>query len=221
MQKTGMVNPIIRSRVDATQLPRRRIQKRRRTPRHLWSEDELGLLIYLRSQGWDFKDIQEKHFPTIALDGVRGAHARRVQLLIRQREISLTSPTNTRRYNLRSRKPICLQKGRPRCVIDQRRFPHFSDSYKKYIRLDPASDKDYKPPERSPTPADSNCSASTISTQLSSPSSLELFGLEARSRASSERQSPELHTPCISISSQLSDTTDSEFYSSVEQPSSP
>jgi hypothetical protein len=200
------------------------IYQRRRTKRHLWTEEELNTLVDLRSRGWNFKEIQEKHFPSIALNGVRGAYTRCVQSLVENGQpfgISLiVDPWSVarnepmKRYNLRPNRPTNLHAKDPRYLVDRSRFPHFFESYKKYIRLDSASDKDFVPPSHSPTPTVSDRSPSIISTQLSDASSLELFGLEARPCSSPGYRST------ISNPSQLNDT-DVEFFSSAEHFSSP
>jgi len=118
------------------------------------------------------------------------------------------------RYNLRPNRPTIFRQRKPRYLVDRLRFPHFFESYKKHLQPHTVSDEDYAPPSHSPTPDPSDRSPSVVSSQLSEASSLELFGLEARSPRSAE------HSP-LTISSQSSDVSSLEFFDAEEHLSSP
>lgn len=85
------------------------------------------------------------------------------------------------RYNLRPKRPTVFRKRNPRLLVDRLRFPRFFNSYRNHQKLRTSLDVDYIPPSHSPTPDPSDHSPSVISSDLSEASSLELFGLEARS----------------------------------------
>jgi hypothetical protein len=118
--------------------------------------------------------------------------------------------SNKNRYNLRPNRPTAF----PRRASQYRlRFPHFFKSYKDHLKYG-LPDQDYNPPSRTPTPEPSDRSPSVVSTQLSSASSLELFGLEPRS--------PRLLSLEPSTISNLSSNVASpEFLSAEEHISSP
>ncbi|KAJ5654904.1 hypothetical protein N7490_001907 [Penicillium lividum] len=97
--------------------------------------------------------------------------------------------SNTNRYNLRPNRPTTFLQKKPRYLVDRRRFPHFSKSYKYHLNLHQLSDRDYLPLSHTPSPESSDRSPSVISSPPSAASSLELFGLEARSHGSSDRGS--------------------------------
>ncbi|OQD61508.1 hypothetical protein PENPOL_c016G07254 [Penicillium polonicum] len=121
---------------------------------------------------------------------------------------------NTNRYNLRPNRPTPFPQGKPRYLVDRRRFPHFSKSYKYHLNLHGRSDRDYVTLSHTPTPNSSDRSLSIVSSPPSVASSLEFFGLEARSLNSSDRDS--------SVTSSLSDDISSaEFLSSEERPPTP
>lgn len=52
------------------------LRRRRKTPRHFWTDEELDLLTYYRSHNWTFRQIQKAHFPSVSVSGVKGAYAR-------------------------------------------------------------------------------------------------------------------------------------------------
>lgn len=122
-----------------------------------------------------------------------------------RRVASIESTTN--RYNLRPNRPTTFREKKAQYRVDRSRFPHFFRSYKNHLKLHTESDEDYIPPSHSPTPDSSDRSPSAISSQLSSASSSELFGLEACSPKSSK--------------SQHSDASSLEFFSREERSSSP
>jgi hypothetical protein len=123
----------------------------------------------------------------------------------------LSNNHNTNRYKLRPNRPSTFPQKEPRYLVDWRRFPHFSKSYSRSLNLCGFPDRDYTPLSRTPTPNSSDRSLSIVSSLPSVASSLELFGLEARSLHSSDRDS---------VASTLHDDTSSpEFFSSEEQPS--
>jgi hypothetical protein len=115
------------------------------------------------------------------------------------------------RYNLRPHRPTIFPQRGPRCKIDQRRFPHFSKSYRYHMSLHRLPDRDYVPLSHPPTPDLSDRSPSVVSSQPSVVSSLELFGLEACSPTSSHRGSPSNSRPSDEVSS-------AEYFSSEEHP---
>lgn len=122
--------------------------------------------------------------------------------------------SNTIRYNLRPNRSTTFPQRKPRYLVDRRRFPHFSKSYRYHLNLHRRSDRDYVPLSHTPTPNSSDRSPSVVSSPPSVASSLELFGLEARSLNSSVRDS--------SVTSSLSDNISSaEFFSSEERPPTP
>jgi hypothetical protein len=93
------------------------------------------------------------------------------------------------RYNLRPNRPTTFLQRPPQYSVDQRRFPHFFKSYKHSLDQEVLPDRNYNPPSHTPTPEPSDRSPSVISTQLSSASSLDLFGLELWSPSPSNRES--------------------------------
>lgn len=122
---------------------------------------------------------------------------------------SISHDNNSRRYNLRPSRPKIFAERKPRYMVDRNRFPHFFESYRDSIKPNELPDSEYIPPSHTPTPSSSEHSPSIISSPPSEISSLELFGLEARS--------PELsnHTPsALSICS--SDSSSTEFFSTEE-----
>jgi hypothetical protein len=128
---------------------------------------------------------------------------------------SITSNScHTNRYNLRPNRPTIFRKRKPRYLVDRVRFPRFFKSYKIHLKLHAEPDEDYIPPSHSPTPDPSDRSPSVISNQPSEVSSLELFGLEARSLSPAER------SPSI-ISIQSSDVSSLEPLSPEERFHSP
>jgi hypothetical protein len=113
-------------------------------------------------------------------------------------EISTASSSNSEelapnqkksRYNLRPNRPTTFPQRAPRYSIDRRRFPHFFKSYKHSLDQEWLPDRNYSPPSHTSTPGPSDRSPSVVSTQLSSASSLELFGLEPRTPSPSNRES--------------------------------
>lgn len=143
-------------------------------------------------------------------EGNIGAHE---SLTLRREEDnrSLAPADGTNRYNLRPNRCRSFQQSQPQYPIDRLRFPHFFKSYKNYLKLHGVSDRDYAPPCHSPTPGLSDGSPSVVSSLPSAASSLELFGLEARSLSTSDRDSPV--TPRSS-----NDLPSPEFFSSEEHP---
>lgn len=101
----------------------------------------------------------------------------------------ISNNSNTKRYNLRPNRPTAFPQRKPRCLVDRRRFPHFSKSFGKHLKLDGTPDRDYVLPSHSPTPDPSDRSPSAVSSLPSVASSTELFGLEARSPSSSDHDS--------------------------------
>lgn len=120
----------------------------------------------------------------------------------------------TSRYNFRPNRCRSFQESQTQYPIDRLRFPHFFKSYKNYLKLDGVPDGDYAPPPHSPTPDSSDLSPSVISSLPSAASSLELFGLEARSLSSSDRNSSV--TPSLP-----NDGSSPEFLGSEERPPTP
>lgn len=104
-------------------------------------------------------------------------------------ELVVSNNSNTNRYNLRPNRPTTFPQRKPRCLVDRRRFPQFSKSYRYHLNLQGSPDRDYIPPSRSPTPDPSDRSPSVISSPPSVASSLELFGLEAPSLSHSDHDS--------------------------------
>lgn len=126
-------------------------------------------------------------------------------------DLSVTEGSNKNRYNLRPNRPTIFLQRPPRYTVDQRRFPHFYKSYGYHMSRHGLPDKDYVPLSHSPTPALSDRSPSTVSSQPSVVSSSELFGLEACSPNSSHRSSPSNSRPSDEVSS-------AEYFSSEEHP---
>lgn len=120
----------------------------------------------------------------------------------------------TNRYNFRPNRCGSFQESETQYPIDRLRFPHFFESYKNHLKLDGVPDGDYAPPPHSPTPDSSDRSPSVISSLPSAASSLELFGLEARSLCSSDHDS--LVTPSLP-----NEGSSPEFFSSEERPPTP
>lgn len=109
-------------------------------------------------------------------DGVYGL------LSLRCEDSQLRVPADAAgRYNLRPNRCRNFQQGQSQYPIDYSRFPHFFKSYTNHLKLHGVPDRDYTPPSHSPTPDPSDRSPSIISGPPSTASSLELFGLEARS----------------------------------------
>lgn len=118
------------------------------------------------------------------------------------------------RYNFRPKRCQSFLESLPRHPVDRLRFPHFFKSYRKHLDLDGAPDIDYLPPSKSPSPDPSDRSPSVVSSLPSAASSLELFGLEARSLSPSDHDS--------SVTSSLpNDRPSPEFFSSEERPPTP
>jgi hypothetical protein len=118
--------------------------------------------------------------------------------------------SNTPRYNLRPNRPTTFPQRKPRYLVDQRRFPHFSKSYRHHLNLHGLPDGDYVPLSHTPTPDSSDRSPSVVSSPPSVASSLELFGLEIRSLNSSDCGSS-------GTSSLSDDISSAEFFSSEER----
>ncbi|KAJ5244859.1 hypothetical protein N7489_004955 [Penicillium chrysogenum] len=116
---------------------------------------------------------------------------------------------NSNRYNLRPNRPTTFTERKPRYMVDRARFPHFFESYSNHLKSYELQDSEYLPPSHTPTPSSSEYSHSVNSSQPSETSSLELFGLEARS--------PEIpdYTPSVH-SIRSSDTSNTEFFSTEE-----
>lgn len=128
-------------------------------------------------------------------------------------EIGLTpssSNSNTsNRYNLRPNRPTTFTERKPRYTVHRVRFPHFFESYRNHLKPYELSDSEYIPPSHTPTPGSSDCSHSVSSSPPSEISSLELFGLEARSLELSNR-TPSAH------SIRSSGSSSAEFFSTEE-----
>ncbi|RDK41088.1 hypothetical protein M752DRAFT_294761 [Aspergillus phoenicis ATCC 13157] len=125
-----------------------------------------------------------------------------------------SSDNNSTRYSLRPNRPTTFLERKPRYTVDRVRFPHFFESYSRYLKASELPDSEYVPPSHTPTPSSSVRSPSVISSIPSAASSLELFGLEARSLNSSDCDS--------SVISDLpNDGSSSEFFSPEEHLSTP
>jgi len=120
-----------------------------------------------------------------------------------------TNGDNLNRYNLRPIRPTTFAERELRYTVDRNRFPHFFESYRDSFKPNELPDSEYIPPSHTPTPSSSEHSPSIISSPPSEISSLELFGLEARS--------PELsnHTPSV-LSICSSSSSSAEFFSTEE-----
>jgi hypothetical protein len=141
-----------------------------------------------------------------------GAH--RSSTLRREDDRLLAPVDRINRYNLRPKRCQSFLENLSRHPVDRLRFPHFFKSYRKHLDLDGAPDTDYLPPSQSPSPDPSDRSPSVVPSLPSAASSLELFGLEARSLSPSDHDS--------SVTSSLPDDRPSpEFFSSEERPPTP
>ncbi|CAG8906733.1 unnamed protein product [Penicillium salamii] len=218
----------------SSQPPRR---STKRQSRHAWTDEELNLLSYLRYlRRWRFTQIQKSYFPSLSPSALLGAYWRLstedLETLAVPPTLNLRVPvlnmdhssatgdepvgqsSNTIRYNLRPNRSTTFPQRKPRYLVDQRRFPHFSKSYRYHLNLHRRSDIDYVPLSHTSTPNSSDRSPSVVSSPPSVVSSLEIFGLEARSLNLSDRGS--------SVTSSLSDDISSaEFFSSEERPPTP
>jgi hypothetical protein len=123
-------------------------------------------------------------------------------------DYSVVTNQSRHHYNLRPNRPTAFLRKQPRYLVNHHRFPHFFKSYKDSLDQEGLPDRDYSPPPHTPTLDPSDHSPSVISTQLSSASSLELFGLEPRTPSSSNRES--------SID-RRSDTSSLNYFSAEEQ----
>ena len=201
-----------------------------RIKRHSYTEDEVNLIAYLRSQGCSYDHMQKAHFPSHTKGALSHIYSRlspderkyRASLASASRKpprsggepaksasktshrhpINVSesddeavgsfasspeneslpvriSTTASKRYNLRPGRPLDFKEKKPTLLVDRLRFPHFYTSYKFYQELGDEFDSDYEP--HSPTPDLSDRSPSVTPSLPSSASSLELFGLEARS----------------------------------------
>jgi hypothetical protein len=121
---------------------------------------------------------------------------------------------NSTRYSLRPNRPTTFPERKPRYTVDRVRFPHFFESYSRYLKACELPDSEYVPPSHTPTPSSSDRSPSVISSLPSAASSLELFGLEARSLNSSDCD------PSV-VSDVPDDGSSSEFFSPEEHLSTP
>ena len=120
-----------------------------------------------------------------------------------------TNGDNPNRYNLRPNRPSKFVERKSRYMVDRDRFPHFFESYRDSTKPNELPDSEYIPPSHTPTPSSSEHSPSISSSPPSEISSLELFGLEARS--------PELsnHTPPV-LSVYSSGSSSAELFSTEE-----
>jgi len=201
-----------------------------RVKRHSYTEEEVNLIAYLRSQGCSYNHMRKRHFPSHTKGALSHVYSRlspderkyRASLVSAPRNCSRSggvptksasnanrphpinisesnseaaessttssedeSPTDkigataSKRYSLRSKRPLDFKEKKPALLVDRLRFPHFHRSYKIYQELGDEFDSDYAP--RSPTPDLSDRTPSATPSIPSSVSSLELFGLEARS----------------------------------------
>lgn len=123
---------------------------------------------------------------------------------------SATTIRTASRYNLRPSKSKSFQRTESRVVVDCSRFPHFSESFKNYLKSREIPDNDYTPPSRSPTLRSSDRSPSVISSHISEASSSELFGLETRSLLIPDCDPP-------ASPSETSETPSQEFFNCEEQ----
>lgn len=201
---------------------------------HSWTDEELKILSYLRyTCHWRFQQIQESYFPSLSSSALRGAYwhqstedrVRRAlkasipitdprnskkgfPSLANRKEPFISNERNSSRYNLRPNRPSIFPPKEPQYLVNRRHFPHFFRSYRYSFGLHRLSDSDYIPPSQTPTRSSSEQSMSIVSSLPSAASSLELFGLEARSARSSDRDSV--------TSNQLNDVSSSEFFSPEE-----
>jgi hypothetical protein len=113
------------------------------------------------------------------------------------------------RYNLRPNRPTTFAERESRYLVDRVRFPHFFESYRNSLKPNELPDSEYIPPSHTPTPSLSEQSESISSSPPSEISSLELFGLEARSPEPSDH-TPSIHSICSS------DSSSAEFFSTEE-----
>jgi hypothetical protein len=125
-------------------------------------------------------------------------------------ECTASNNGTTSRYNLRPDRPKSFKRNSLPCLVDQSRFPHFSQAYKTHWKQRTAPDTNYSPPSHSPTPKPHDRSPSVALSPLSDASSLELFGLEVRP----------VTPPDPSLSTVPSSPGD-EFLSAEEYPTSP
>ena len=126
----------------------------------------------------------------------------------------IPSGNGSTRYNLRPNRPTTFAERKPRYTVDRARFPHFFASYHRYLKPCELPDTEYVPPSHTPTLSSSDRSPSVVSSLPSATPSLELFGLEARSLNSSDRDSSV--TPYLA-----NDGSSSEFFSPEEHLSTP
>jgi hypothetical protein len=120
-----------------------------------------------------------------------------------------TNGDNQNRYNLRPNRPSNFAERKPRYMVDRDRFPHFFESYRKSLKPNEVPDSEYIPPSHTPTPSSSEHSLSISSSPPSEISSLELFGLEARS------PKPSNHTHSV-LSVCSSGSSSADFFSTEE-----
>ncbi|EEQ90270.2 uncharacterized protein BDCG_05390 [Blastomyces dermatitidis ER-3] len=101
---------------------------------------------------------------------------------------SSLKPTNqaTNWYNLRLKRSRNYWVGKARFLVNHFYFPHFFKSCKNHLKSHGVPDRDCIAPSHSPMPDSSDLSPSVVSTLPSPASSLELFGLEARSISPTE-----------------------------------
>jgi hypothetical protein len=120
-----------------------------------------------------------------------------------------TNGDNPNRYNLRPNRPSIFAERKPRYMVDRDRFSHFFESYRSSLKPNEPLDSEYIPPSHTPTPSSSEYSLSISSSPPSEISSLELFGLQARS------PEPSNHTPSV-LSVCSSGSSSAEFFSTEE-----
>lgn len=75
----------------------------------------------------------------------------------------ISGDSNIKRYNLRPNTPTTFLEGKPRCLVDRLRFPHFFESYNYHLKRHGLPDSDYAPPSHTPTPDSSDSSPSVVS----------------------------------------------------------
>jgi hypothetical protein len=219
----------------------RRRMTRPKPQYHRWTDEEINLIAYCRARKWSYARIQRKHFPSFTRTSLIGTYSRLTleergyrasivansiaasRVTSRNKDSTLRREEDDRlpalidrikRYNLRPNRCQSFLDSQSRLSIDRSRFPQFFKSYKNHLKLDSVPDKDYVPPSHSPTPDPSDRSPSIVSSLLSAASSLELFGLEARSLSPSDRD------PSVT-SSPVNDGPSPEFLSLEDPPSTP
>ena len=164
--------------------------------------------INTKSRRTTERNLSRQAQPVSSNTGPRQGHPNSTSNEIRDTPLGANGE-NPNRYNFRPNRPTTFAERKPRYMVDRARFPQFFESYRNHLKSNEQPDSEFIPPSHTPTPSTSEHSQSISSSPPSEISSLELFGLEARSPEPSDH-TPSVHSICSSDSSSV------EFFSTEE-----